>query len=836
MRSNRWITATVFALVWFSGCGTVEDKTGGKVSGKLIIDNSTIMDSDTKDQNSRAHSNDVTNDAQRISNPATVTGFMGPINGVNDISDVYRVTLLKSQTISLTTADVANDDFDLYLYGMDRKKVADSIGTGRIDALSVPADGEYYIKVYGYSIAEYGGNGGLYTLNIGTKGATSSPADHLHLSSFYDFVDNDLLIKPYKTMSRAALASQLSTDLNSTNLQIESLDNSPAVSRLTLKPSTTSRSSSDLDVSIPDTIKAIKALRRAQSVEYAEPNYIRTAFKTPNDTYYPYQWHLPLIALPEAWDITTGSSSVIVAVIDTGVVLNHPDLKGNLIGGYDFISDRTNAADGGGIDANPNDPGDGGGAKPSSFHGTHVSGTIAASSNNSAGVTGVSWGSKIMPLRVLGVRGSTDYDLVQSILFAAKLPNSSNRVPPKRADIINMSLGGPGTSVTIQNAITKARAEGVIIVVAAGNDNKNANNYSPAGADGVVCVSAVGQDALKAPYSNYGTVVDVAAPGGDTSVDRNGDGYADGVLSTISNDSGEMGYKFYQGTSMAAPHMAGVLALMKSIYPALSPLDVDLILEGNHPKTSKSIAIDKGSNGKDIYYGNGLINALKAVRVAQDLKNSPTSTTPKLSALPTQITFAPDSITQSLTLYNSGSGSLNIQNINTTQSWLSVQKDRANNYTVTVNRSNLSAGTYEADIVISSNGGTVTVGVIMQVSSQTTGVQSGDSGTVYVILLDSNFKTITSTTTTKQKGYTYSLNVNSGSYYLVAGTDIDNDGYISNEGENLGGYPTISSVSKIEVDGSRSGVNFRVGAQPSLKDSKHIQSSTQVTFPKEIKR
>ncbi|MEJ2426892.1 MAG: S8 family serine peptidase, partial [Candidatus Thiodiazotropha sp.] len=236
-------------------------------------------------------------------------------------------------------------------------------------------------------------------------------------------------------------------------------------------------------------------------------------------------------------DITTGSSDVIVSVIDTGILFGHPDAPARLVDGYDFISDPAASGDGDGIDNNPEDNGDKTDAKAnSSFHGPHVAGTVAANTNNSIGVAGVAWGVKVMPIRALGKGGGTAYDIAQSILYSAGLANDSGTTPSQRADIINMSLGGGSPNSTSQNAISAARNAGVIIFAASGNENTSVLSY-PASYPGVVSVAAVDTNRERAPYSNYGSAVDIAAPGGNTLVDLNGDGYKDGVLSTLADDS-----------------------------------------------------------------------------------------------------------------------------------------------------------------------------------------------------------------------------------------------------------------------------------------------------------
>ena len=263
------------------------------------------------------------------------------------------------------------------------------------------------------------------------------------------------------------------------------------------------------------TLLAAKMLRQQAGVRSADPNYLRQPSAIPNDPLYRLQWHFRDISLPQAWDLTTGSANVTIAVIDTGVRTDHPDLVGQLTGnGFDFIADATRARDGDGIDANPLDPGDQGVGGTSSFHGTHVTGTIVAATNNGVGVSGICWNCKVMPLRVLGVGGGTSFDLIAAIRYAARLTNSSGQLPIARADIINMSLGGGGFSQTEQNTITEARNAGVIIIAAAGNESSAAPSY-PASYAGVVSVSATTITRTRASYSNFGANIDVAAPGGN---------------------------------------------------------------------------------------------------------------------------------------------------------------------------------------------------------------------------------------------------------------------------------------------------------------------------------
>lgn len=336
------------------------------------------------------------------------------------------------------------------------------------------------------------------------------------------------------------------------------------------------------DTDAKGTLELADQLSARSDVEYAEPDRRIHALLTPNDIQYGQQWALGSSApgrlnMPSAWSVSTGLSvtgpNPVVAVVDSGVMLAHPDLASKILPGYDFISDPNIAADGDGRDVNPDDPGD----DELSFHGTHVSGIAAAIGNNRLGVAGVSWGARILPARILGVGGGTVSDMIDAVLWAAGIDSTS--VPPaypnnpNKADVINLSVGGGGTcSSAEQDAFNQVIATGTTVVVAAGNETVDSWTTDPASCAGLIVVGAVGRDGTRASYSNYGTRVSIMAPGGDKAP-------GGGILSTVKNAAGKASYDYKIGTSMATPHVAGVIALMRSLRPKLTPGQIETLLD-----------------------------------------------------------------------------------------------------------------------------------------------------------------------------------------------------------------------------------------------------------------
>jgi serine protease len=571
-----------------------------------------------------------------------------------------------------------------------------------------------------------------------------------------------------------------------------------------------------------ETLLALKALNLEPSVAYAEPNYLRKPLFTPNDQFYEFQWHYPLINLPAAWDVTRGAN-VTVAVIDTGVLVNHPDLENQLVSGYDFISDPGNSLDGDGIDPNPDDPGDGGSFAPSSFHGSHVAGTVAAATDNTIGVAGVAGDARILPLRVCGFLGCSSFDIIQAVRYAAGLTNSSGTTINPPVDVINLSLGGGSPSGAEQAAFDAARAAGVITVAAAGNESTTAPSY-PAAYHNVISVSAVAIDSSLASYSNRGSTIDVAAPGGDFGPDTNGDGFVDFVLSTGAEDfSGliDFGYVFFAGTSMASPHVAGVIALMKSVNAALTPGQIDQML------ASGVLTDDLGAAGRDNSFGYGLINAQKAVAAAQNTGGAPPPDNPTLGVTPGALNFGATVSVIEITARNVRTGVLNLIDFSIPVSWVTVDPvpgqvdaEGLGIYTVTVDRSGLADGIHSTTITANSDVNAVPIEIIVQVSPLPLG---SDAGFVYVLLLDAqsgnsagrcdnDFVTGQCSVSVVNGQYAFTfVDAPPGDYQVVAGTDANNDLFICDAGEACGAYLTIPQPSDITVvDAALSGIDFQI--------------------------
>jgi thermitase len=400
----------------------------------------------------------------------------------------------------------------------------------------------------------------------------------------------------------------------------------------------------------------VEALGGDPRVEYAELDYAVHATIIPNDPYFGSQWGMSKIQAPAAWDEATGGANVTIAIVDTGVDLGHPDLNDKIVPGWDFVNDDSLAQDDHG-------------------HGTHVAGIAAAETNNLQGVAGVSWGARIMPIKVLDREGNGYYsDVVQGMLYACS----------HGAQLINLSLGGSEPSSTLEDALEQVEAQGCLALAAAGNDGHNRVDY-PAAYPEAIAVAATDQYDQRASFSDYGPEIDLAAPGVDT-------------YSTLWKP-GEHAYGYKSGTSMSTPHVAGLAALIWSVCPEMTNADLRGVLQ--------TTAQDLGAPGWDQYYGYGRIDAERAVEAAGPL--------PVLSVSTGQMLFLADATwgpwPQTLLVRNAAACGSLAWSASGDQDWLDfdpvsgeASSTQPGEIVVSVDESGLSTGhTYTATLTVESS-------------------------------------------------------------------------------------------------------------------------------------
>ncbi|WP_054949796.1 S8 family peptidase [Numidum massiliense] len=304
----------------------------------------------------------------------------------------------------------------------------------------------------------------------------------------------------------------------------------------------------------------IRYFNQDDNVAYVEPHYILMKQQPNDELYKPYQWNLPAIQAEGGWQFTRGADFVKIAIIDTGVELDHPDLAHRLTRGYNAVADNDHANDDNG-------------------HGTHVAGIIASETNNRRGTAGITWRNRIMPVKAMNADGyGGSFDIARAIIWATD----------NGADIINMSLGNYQSAAVIKDAIDYAFANDVVVIAASGNDSTDQPSY-PAAYPEVLSVSAVDWDGKRADFSNFGKYVDVAAPGVD-------------IPSTYLGKH----YAMLSGTSMAAPHVTALAGLIRSLNPQLTNTEVMAII--------KSTTRDFGAAGIDVYFGRGIIDIGQALK------------------------------------------------------------------------------------------------------------------------------------------------------------------------------------------------------------------------------
>ncbi|WP_273426472.1 S8 family serine peptidase [Marinobacter sp.] len=822
------------ALLVLAGCGGGSDSDSDlqsvtvALSGFIDIETGTRVDADNADAltlNSTPRST-----AQSLPQEYVLAGYVSAFDGVYpsisgfpsfayaaDPSDEFSMSLRTSQSVELQAFGTRE--------GVSTLKL--SLNQGGVEVASETTDSGSQISVTN------AGDDGTYTVKVESQGSTpmlyvlSTAVNATGQAKSFDwpaheFVEGEAIVAleaspdPVSAQAMMAQASMLATQ-----------ELAPGLWRVKAPVQVMATSGQSAQVA---TLDWIRTLKQQPGVESATPNYRMTTMMTPVDEplYGAQQWHYGLLNGPTAWQLAQNfGAGVTVAVIDTGLYRAssgnwHQDINANVISslppGSDFVSEQFDNDGQPGRDNNPADPGNSVGG--SVYHGTHVAGTVAAAVNKEGG-GGVAFESTLLPVRVLGDGGSgSSADLLAALQWVAGPPGGQ-----PLADIVNLSLGGLPFIQSMQDAISSATNRGVIFVAAAGNSSTRTESY-PAAFENVFAVSAVDGGGELASYSNFGTWVDLAAPGGDASRDGNGDGRGDVVVSTSVISGTEETYIGLQGTSMAAPHVSGVLALMKGENAALDYQDINRFLMAGDLTVA-----DCGSQNcpRTEQLGWGLLDASKAASAAQA-----TPIRDLLTAAPAVVSLSSEgarTANVALEVYgdDSDTDTVTINRISEPPPWLSIDSGPAVNdsgkafeFVMSLNLEALEPGiseraTLEVTYRGNGSGGTERTLEIPVVGQQVTDQQARDAGRHFVLLVspepDGNFFTTEAQTNVVAENGQYrfvfepddgvppkELNeVSPGNYILVAGSDLDNDGLICHGGEACAEYPVAGLRQEITI-------------------------------------
>lgn len=806
-----WIALALSSALLAVGCGGGGGGGGSSsggfvVSGSLEVQALHHVDSDTNDPESRISSNNDLANAQAVRMPAIIGGFVASaltnsrFGSAGDPDDSFVAEFEAGDQALLEFPDPARADLDLYLIDEDGMLVDASIGIDGFERVVVPEAGLYYVRVSAYS------GQSAYHLRLDSS-QMLDPAHAASLRVAQDFVPGEIIVRsademrPFaqgrtpadiglKRASGAPGREQLwripegHAEAVISTLGLHTPSISPAVAWRT--PEQAARH---------DTLRVIKALRGQPDITSASPNYRMAPLLTPNDPRWGQQWFHEAINLPQAWDITTGQEAdeeVVVAVIDTGVHREHEDLdEDRLFPTKRFVCD----------------PADSTCDEERSWHGTHVTGIIGAATNNSLGVAGISWGVDILPVWTLNGTGTLN-DTLQGIRYAAGLPNDSGTKPSQRADIINLSLGGGGYSAEADELLQEVRELGILVVASSGNDGTSTVGY-PAAYESVLAAGATDRNAERARYSNYGSRLDLVAPGG-TGLIRDGRS-EDAILSTFG--PGKSDYAFLQGTSMSTAVVSGVLALGRAVNPELSPgLLLELLESG-------ALTKDLGPTGWEPETGWGEIDAYQAVQAFAARVGSE-ELAPRISVTPQALNFGFTGTSLDLRLRNGGDGSLQIEDITTPATWLTVEphdvtEDGLGLYRSYGQRDALRPGDYESRLRITAdNGDQRDIPVGIRVAERDP--ERDTVGRVYVLLLDRDDRVVAQTALEPEFGtYRYRFEgVPAGDYRVVAGTNIAGDDRICAGAEACGAWPQHGARETFRVDRDRTGLDFGIAWRP----------------------
>jgi serine protease len=877
--SVRRAAAGLAACAALAGCGgggsavdtgTAADLagTGYRLSGTLSVPAGAAVDSDLNDVNQlgRTRNNDLAT-AQALSAPVLLVGSVNrPGNGPagsnqtdGDTTDAYVLDLQRDDLVELefapgTAAESA--DLDLYVASADGALTgASDRSDTRYECVRITQAGRYYLRVEAFKLAAG------YTLRAGP--ATIPTTDCTATTARTVFDPGELVAQARSSSTLATVSAQAlvwrsgittAAGPSAQGPQLLLLPGQPATRRSGLallsgdpaSVASATRTLSTTPAAAPlrdsiearlETLRYAKALQATGAYDYVQPNVLMESAATvglfpPDDLHYGEQrWAHDLITLPAAINRIQGlpvqpAQRPIIAVIDTGVMLDHPDLQPQLTSlGRTFVTNRRPG------DRNQANGDDQRLAEDHAVsHGTHVAGTAAAATFNSIGVAGVAPMARLMPLNVFG-RNTTakTIDILQAMLYAAGLDNSAGVLPARRADVINLSMGSPGAcGVAFQDTINRVRAAGALVVAAAGSlaDNpggRPAEVHQPANCTGVIAVGAVDSNRQLSRYANTGAALAVTAPGGDLGTDGATSGLSEGIFSTLVNFTGDgqrvAGVGPLQGTSMATPQVSGVLALMRYLNPDLSVEAVDDLL------CAGRLTDDLGPAGRDALYGHGLINALKAVEAALEAAtgaDSVTSGAATLGIRPARLDLGslrssatidlvvtagkPSSVTATVTAVRSSSPVLTLHT-GTADPSISL-----NRQILDVDRSLLPAdGSFSATVTLTlSTGEELTMPVTLDRPAGSASSGPG-FGPVYVTLSDPDTGRVLHTMLVhaSQGRYAWQFNGYRRSKVVVrAGADPNNDGMVCGPGEPCG----AERVASLAVD--QSGLDMHLSPAP----------------------
>ncbi|WP_328798451.1 S8 family serine peptidase [Marinobacter nauticus] len=722
----------------------------------------------------------------------------------SDAEDLYNVPMAKGQAIVLEAFGSRAGNPALRIELTDNGRIVDSAETGSAGSRVVVELGDEAEGQYSLTVRTLGSGPARYVISKNSVGT----ATRLNFDwPDYDFVPGEALVSMAegKTSSFAVNAGVSGRHLGGADWLVSM----PVVA-------TSSAANSGI-AGQQITLEWIRELRKRPEYKSVVPNYFFRTQATPIDEPdYSLNWHYDLVNAPIAWQIgNAGLTPVHVAVLDSGLLQDseghwHPDLQQNVAPeGRDFI-------DGG----EPVDPGSSVGGDV--YHGTHVAGTIGAALNNE-GIGGIAFESKIVPVRVLGEGGvGTSDQLIAGIRWVTGETSGGS---PK-AQVVNMSLGGLPQIEALESALRYGVGEGLLFVAAAGNSATSVPSY-PAASSHVLSVSAVDAGGRPASYSNFGSWIDLAAPGGDASRDGNLDGLADVVWSTSGERRGGVsvpGYRGLQGTSMASPHVAGVLALMKSEMPELNTVTVRGWLESG--------LLTQPQDGRTDRLGWGVIDAGKAVAKAID--GEPVTV---LSASPAVVSLSNEGIsTQLVEIQKFGDASVSAEMVASQPEWLGAELSGGAEsgdleLMLTLKPDLLdpdepARGVVDIAYEVDLSPNTLSIPVIGQLLSDE---RARDAGRHFVLLVskeptDGGFYLAQSQVVADVENGQYRFRfepddgeeprrlseVTPGEYFLVAGTDLDGDGLICQAGEACAEYPVSGLREVITIEDGQSLSDIRM--------------------------